>query len=64
MMNCDYYCYELTMFIVLIYGVSLGRFYLRDIHCDYLEPFMWCRIDARLWHVYYLFTYKPFMWCR
>ena len=26
---------------------------------------MWCRSDARLWHVCYLFIpYKPFMWCR
>ena len=34
------------------YWVSLGRFYLLDIHCDYLfyKPFMWCRWDARLWH--------------
>lgn len=22
---------------------------------------MWCRLDARLWHVYYY--YKPFTWC-
>ena len=36
----------------LNYRVSLGRFYLLDIHCDYLfyKPFIWCRRDARLWH--------------
>ena len=33
-----------------IYWVSLGRFYLLDIHCDYFsyKPFLWRRSDARL----------------
>ena len=23
-----------------------------------LKPFMWCRLDARLWHAFYLFTFR------
>ena len=51
----------------LNYWVSLGRFYLLDIHCDYsfISPF--CGVaqtpDCGMLAVYLLF-YKPFMWCR
>ena len=28
------------------------------------KPFMWCRLDVRLWHaLLFPFQYKSFMWC-
>ena len=34
-MYCDLYCFGLTIYIMHFYWVSLGWFYLLDIHCDY-----------------------------
>ena len=58
--HCDY------SFISPLCGVArtpdCGMFV---IYLFFYKPFMWCRSDARLRHVCYLFIlYKPFMWRR
>ena len=70
-MTCDLWwlwllLYWTNPFYYLNYWVSLGRFYLLDIHCDYFLISPLCGVaqtpDCGMLVIYLL--YKPFMWCR
>ena len=53
----DYYYYGLTIFIIWIieHPWDGSTSWIFTMIIILLKPFMWCRTDARLWHVCYLF---------
>ena len=55
-----------TQYFTLNYWVSLGRFYLLDIHFDYsyISPLWGVAQTPDCGMLVISFTYKPFTWCR
>ena len=70
-MTCDWWWFWLLLLwtnlsYYLNYWVSLGRFCLLDIHCDYplISPLCGVAQTPNCGMLVISFTYKPFMWCR